>query len=149
MGRTRRLGGSEGAGHPDVSRLQCPGGRDGWEAIWWIPAACLPGGAQQVLEQIQCVFSLEVPEVPPWWLSRVHLRFFLQPLSLSGRHPFTGDSSYGLLQGLHCGLLVYAMLEFLHRPVVVTADVNLNVVALTVVGLLSRLWRLTYPRAVV
>ncbi|XP_024417995.2 protein O-mannosyl-transferase 1 isoform X2 [Desmodus rotundus] len=41
------------------------------------------------------------------------------------------------------------MLEFLQRPVVVTADVNLNVVALTVVGLLSRLWRLTYPRAVV
>lgn len=41
------------------------------------------------------------------------------------------------------------MLEFLQRPVVVTADVNLNVVALTVVGLLSRLWRLTYPGAVV
>ncbi|XP_054440807.1 protein O-mannosyl-transferase 1 isoform X2 [Pteronotus mesoamericanus] len=41
------------------------------------------------------------------------------------------------------------MLGFLQRPVVVTADVNLNVVALTVAGLLSRLWRLTYPRAVV
>ncbi|XP_066222955.1 protein O-mannosyl-transferase 1 isoform X2 [Saccopteryx leptura] len=41
------------------------------------------------------------------------------------------------------------MLGFLRRPVVVTADVNLNVVALTVAGLLSRLWRLTYPRAVV
>ncbi|XP_053523727.1 protein O-mannosyl-transferase 1 isoform X4 [Artibeus jamaicensis] len=41
------------------------------------------------------------------------------------------------------------MLEFLQRPVVVTADVNLNVVALTVVGLLSRLWRLAHPRAVV
>lgn len=41
------------------------------------------------------------------------------------------------------------MLEFLKRPVVVTADINLNVVALTAVGLLSRLWRLTYPRAVV
>uniref|UniRef100_A0A8W4F9B7 Dolichyl-phosphate-mannose--protein mannosyltransferase n=1 Tax=Sus scrofa TaxID=9823 RepID=A0A8W4F9B7_PIG len=41
------------------------------------------------------------------------------------------------------------MLGFLQRPVVVTADINLNVVALTVVGLLSRLWRLAYPRAVV
>ncbi|XP_006754245.1 PREDICTED: protein O-mannosyl-transferase 1 [Myotis davidii] len=41
------------------------------------------------------------------------------------------------------------MLGFLQRPVVVTADVNLNVVALTAVGLLSRLWRLAYPRAVV
>lgn len=41
------------------------------------------------------------------------------------------------------------MLEFLQRPVVVTADVNLNVVALTFLGLLSRLWQLTYPRAVV
>lgn len=41
------------------------------------------------------------------------------------------------------------MLEFLQRPVVVTADVNLNVVALTLLGLLSRLWQVTYPRAVV
>ncbi|XP_016052089.1 PREDICTED: protein O-mannosyl-transferase 1 isoform X3 [Miniopterus natalensis] len=41
------------------------------------------------------------------------------------------------------------MMGFWQRPVVVTADVNLNVVALTVAGLLSRLWRLTYPRAVV
>lgn len=41
------------------------------------------------------------------------------------------------------------MLEFLQRPVVVTADVNLNIVALTLLGLLSRLWQLTYPRAVV
>uniref|UniRef100_A0A8C4LMP6 Dolichyl-phosphate-mannose--protein mannosyltransferase n=1 Tax=Equus asinus TaxID=9793 RepID=A0A8C4LMP6_EQUAS len=41
------------------------------------------------------------------------------------------------------------MLGFLQRPVVVTADINLNVVALTAVGLLSRLWRLSYPRAVV
>lgn len=79
----------------------------------------------------------------------MHLRSFLQPLSLSSCHPFTGDSCYGLFQGLHRGLLFYEMLEFLQRPVVVTADVNLNVVALTVVGLLSRLWRLTYPRAVV
>ncbi|XP_064346701.1 protein O-mannosyl-transferase 1 isoform X2 [Camelus dromedarius] len=38
---------------------------------------------------------------------------------------------------------------FLQRPVVVTADINLNVVALTAVGLLSRLWQLAYPRAVV
>ncbi|XP_048970930.1 protein O-mannosyl-transferase 1 isoform X6 [Canis lupus dingo] len=41
------------------------------------------------------------------------------------------------------------MLGFLKRPVVVTADINLNVVALTAVGLLSRLWHLAYPRAVV
>ncbi|XP_057169374.1 protein O-mannosyl-transferase 1 isoform X1 [Ursus arctos] len=41
------------------------------------------------------------------------------------------------------------MLGFLKRPVVVTADINLNVVALTAVGLLSRLWQLAYPRAVV
>uniref|UniRef100_A0A8C3W3U5 Dolichyl-phosphate-mannose--protein mannosyltransferase n=1 Tax=Catagonus wagneri TaxID=51154 RepID=A0A8C3W3U5_9CETA len=41
------------------------------------------------------------------------------------------------------------MLGFLRRPVMVTADINLNVVALTVVGLLSRLWQLAYPRAVV
>ncbi|XP_004593736.2 protein O-mannosyl-transferase 1 [Ochotona princeps] len=41
------------------------------------------------------------------------------------------------------------MLEFLKRPIMVTADINLNVVALAGVGLLSRLWRLTYPRAVV
>ncbi|XP_057404074.1 protein O-mannosyl-transferase 1 isoform X2 [Balaenoptera acutorostrata] len=41
------------------------------------------------------------------------------------------------------------MLGFLQRPVVVTADINLNVVALTAVGLLSRLWQLSYPRAVV
>nr|XP_055180158.1 protein O-mannosyl-transferase 1 isoform X2 [Nyctereutes procyonoides] len=41
------------------------------------------------------------------------------------------------------------MLGFLERPVVVTADINLNVVALTAVGLLSRLWQLAYPRAVV
>ncbi|XP_054945396.1 protein O-mannosyl-transferase 1 isoform X13 [Physeter macrocephalus] len=41
------------------------------------------------------------------------------------------------------------MLGFLQRPVVVTADINLNVVALTAVGLLSRLWQLAYPRAVV
>ncbi|XP_062063327.1 protein O-mannosyl-transferase 1 isoform X3 [Lepus europaeus] len=41
------------------------------------------------------------------------------------------------------------MLEFLKRPVVVTAEVNLTVVALAAAGLLSRLWQLTYPRAVV
>uniref|UniRef100_A0A8C9A0I0 Protein O-mannosyltransferase 1 n=1 Tax=Prolemur simus TaxID=1328070 RepID=A0A8C9A0I0_PROSS len=41
------------------------------------------------------------------------------------------------------------MLGFLKRPVVMTTDINLNVVVLTGVGLLSRLWRLTYPRAVV
>lgn len=41
------------------------------------------------------------------------------------------------------------MMEFLQRPVVVMAEVNLNTVVLTLMGLLSRLWRLTYPRAVV
>ncbi|XP_012576779.1 PREDICTED: protein O-mannosyl-transferase 1 isoform X2 [Condylura cristata] len=41
------------------------------------------------------------------------------------------------------------MLGLLKRPVVVTAHINLTVVALTAAGLLSRLWRLTYPRAVV
>uniref|UniRef100_A0A667I502 Dolichyl-phosphate-mannose--protein mannosyltransferase n=1 Tax=Lynx canadensis TaxID=61383 RepID=A0A667I502_LYNCA len=41
------------------------------------------------------------------------------------------------------------MLGFLKHPVVVTADINLNVVALTAMGLLSRLWQLSYPRAVV
>ncbi|XP_054513812.1 protein O-mannosyl-transferase 1 isoform X7 [Pan troglodytes] len=41
------------------------------------------------------------------------------------------------------------MWGFLKRPVVVTADINLSLVALTGMGLLSRLWRLTYPRAVV
>ncbi|XP_027471291.2 protein O-mannosyl-transferase 1 isoform X3 [Zalophus californianus] len=41
------------------------------------------------------------------------------------------------------------MLGFLKRPVVVKADINLNVVVLTAVALLSRLWQLAYPRAVV
>ncbi|XP_011933272.1 PREDICTED: protein O-mannosyl-transferase 1 isoform X7 [Cercocebus atys] len=41
------------------------------------------------------------------------------------------------------------MWGFLKRPIVVTADINLSLVALTGMGLLSRLWRLTYPRAVV
>ncbi|XP_021564323.1 protein O-mannosyl-transferase 1 [Carlito syrichta] len=41
------------------------------------------------------------------------------------------------------------MWGFLKRPIVVTADINLNVVALTGMGLLSRLWQLTHPRAVV
>ncbi|XP_077003383.1 protein O-mannosyl-transferase 1 isoform X2 [Tamandua tetradactyla] len=41
------------------------------------------------------------------------------------------------------------MLEILKRPIVVTADINLNFVALAGMGLLSRLWCLTHPRAVV
>lgn len=52
-------------------------------------------------------------------------------------------------RGILRDLLPYGMLGFLKRPVVVTADINLNVVALTAVGLLSRLWHLAYPRAVV
>ncbi|XP_059266479.1 protein O-mannosyl-transferase 1 isoform X1 [Mustela nigripes] len=54
-----------------------------------------------------------------------------------------------LCSGILQDPLLYAMLGFLERPVVVTADINLNVVALTAVGLLSRLWQLAYPRAVV
>lgn len=41
------------------------------------------------------------------------------------------------------------MLSFLKQPIVVTAEINLNLVVLTVLGLLSRLWGLSYPRAVV
>ncbi|ERE71240.1 protein O-mannosyl-transferase 1-like protein [Cricetulus griseus] len=41
------------------------------------------------------------------------------------------------------------MLRFLKRPLVVTAHINLNLVALTGLGLLTRLWQLSYPRAVV
>ncbi|XP_021117519.1 protein O-mannosyl-transferase 1 isoform X2 [Heterocephalus glaber] len=52
-------------------------------------------------------------------------------------------------QGGLRSLLFYKMLEVLKRPVVVTTNINLNIVALTGVGLLSRLWHLSYPRAVV
>ncbi|XP_034520609.1 protein O-mannosyl-transferase 1 isoform X4 [Ailuropoda melanoleuca] len=55
----------------------------------------------------------------------------------------------GGVRGILKDLLLYKMLGFLKRPVVVTADINLNVVALTAMGLLSRLWQLAYPRAVV
>ncbi|KAJ7418252.1 Protein O-mannosyl-transferase 1 [Pitangus sulphuratus] len=41
------------------------------------------------------------------------------------------------------------MLGFLKEPVVVTAEINVNLVALTVMGLITRLWGLCYPRAVV
>ncbi|RMB93402.1 hypothetical protein DUI87_30097 [Hirundo rustica rustica] len=41
------------------------------------------------------------------------------------------------------------MLGFLKEPIVVTAKINVNLVALTVMGLISRLWGLCYPRAVV
>ncbi|XP_037255545.1 protein O-mannosyl-transferase 1 isoform X2 [Falco biarmicus] len=41
------------------------------------------------------------------------------------------------------------MLGFLKKPIVVTAEINMNLIALTVMGLLSRLWGLSYPRAVV
>ncbi|XP_076784601.1 protein O-mannosyl-transferase 1 isoform X2 [Arvicanthis niloticus] len=41
------------------------------------------------------------------------------------------------------------MLRFLKRPLVVTVDINLNLLALTGLGLLTRLWQLSYPRAVV
>uniref|UniRef100_A0A669QPV9 dolichyl-phosphate-mannose--protein mannosyltransferase n=2 Tax=Phasianus colchicus TaxID=9054 RepID=A0A669QPV9_PHACC len=57
--------------------------------------------------------------------------------------------------GNHCeggevpGQTFDRMLGFLKKPVVVTAEINLSLVALTVVGLMSRLWGLSYPRAVV
>ncbi|KAM7144291.1 protein O-mannosyl-transferase 1 isoform 3-T3 [Macrochelys suwanniensis] len=41
------------------------------------------------------------------------------------------------------------MLGFLKQPVVVTAEINVNLVALTVMGLVNRLWALSYPQAVV
>ncbi|XP_028918289.1 protein O-mannosyl-transferase 1 isoform X2 [Ornithorhynchus anatinus] len=41
------------------------------------------------------------------------------------------------------------MLGILKRPIVVTVKINLSLVALTVAGLVSRLWKLSYPRAVV
>ncbi|CAI5794182.1 protein O-mannosyl-transferase 1 isoform X1 [Podarcis lilfordi] len=41
------------------------------------------------------------------------------------------------------------MLEFLKHPIVFSVQINMNLVVLTVVGLLSRLWALSYPRAVV
>uniref|UniRef100_A0A8C0GFQ0 Protein O-mannosyl-transferase 1 n=1 Tax=Chelonoidis abingdonii TaxID=106734 RepID=A0A8C0GFQ0_CHEAB len=41
------------------------------------------------------------------------------------------------------------MLGFLKQPVVVTAEINMNLVALTVMGLVNRFWALSYPRAVV
>ncbi|XP_029469941.1 protein O-mannosyl-transferase 1 isoform X2 [Rhinatrema bivittatum] len=43
----------------------------------------------------------------------------------------------------------WKMLGFLKYPVVVTAEVNLILMVLTVVGLVSRLWGLTHPHAVV
>ncbi|XP_038192193.1 protein O-mannosyl-transferase 1 isoform X3 [Arvicola amphibius] len=51
--------------------------------------------------------------------------------------------------GVSPSLLFCKMLRFLKRPLVVTADINLNLVALTGLGLLTRLWQLSYPRAVV
>lgn len=51
--------------------------------------------------------------------------------------------------GVSPSLLFCKMLGFLKRPLVVTADINLNLVALTGLGLLTRLWQLSYPRAVV
>ncbi|XP_031225645.1 protein O-mannosyl-transferase 1 isoform X2 [Mastomys coucha] len=62
-----------------------------------------------------------------------------------------GSRSAGLeemLGGLQ-SLLFCKMLRFLKRPLVVTVDINLNLVALTGLGLLTRLWQLSYPRAVV
>ncbi|XP_013909465.1 PREDICTED: LOW QUALITY PROTEIN: protein O-mannosyl-transferase 1-like [Thamnophis sirtalis] len=41
------------------------------------------------------------------------------------------------------------MLGFLKQPIVFSVEINVNLVVLTVVGLVSRLWALSYPRAVV
>ncbi|XP_061459850.1 protein O-mannosyl-transferase 1 isoform X2 [Rhineura floridana] len=41
------------------------------------------------------------------------------------------------------------MLEFLKHPIVLSLEINVNLMALAVVGLISRLWALSYPRAVV
>ncbi|XP_063000987.1 protein O-mannosyl-transferase 1 isoform X3 [Elgaria multicarinata webbii] len=41
------------------------------------------------------------------------------------------------------------MLDFLKYPVLLSVDINVNLVVLTVLGLISRLWALSYPRAVV
>ncbi|XP_028612819.1 protein O-mannosyl-transferase 1 isoform X1 [Grammomys surdaster] len=62
-----------------------------------------------------------------------------------------GSRSAGLEEtlGVLPSLLFCKMLRFLKRPLVVTVDINLNLVALTGLGLLTRLWQLSYPRAVV
>ncbi|XP_058015643.1 protein O-mannosyl-transferase 1 isoform X8 [Ahaetulla prasina] len=41
------------------------------------------------------------------------------------------------------------MFGFLKQPIVFSVEINVNLVVLTVVGLISRLWALSYPRAVV
>ncbi|XP_053138518.1 protein O-mannosyl-transferase 1 isoform X2 [Hemicordylus capensis] len=41
------------------------------------------------------------------------------------------------------------MLGFLKYPVILSVEINLNLVVLAVMGLISRLWALSYPRAVV
>ncbi|XP_077163180.1 protein O-mannosyl-transferase 1 isoform X1 [Paroedura picta] len=41
------------------------------------------------------------------------------------------------------------MLHFLKHPVVLSVEINLNLLVLTVAGLINRLWALSYPRAVV
>ncbi|XP_021038443.1 protein O-mannosyl-transferase 1 isoform X2 [Mus caroli] len=62
-----------------------------------------------------------------------------------------GSHSAGLEEtlGVLPSWLFCKMLRFLKRPLVVTVDINLNLVALTGLGLLTRLWQLSYPRAVV
>uniref|UniRef100_A0A8C9EHQ6 dolichyl-phosphate-mannose--protein mannosyltransferase n=1 Tax=Pavo cristatus TaxID=9049 RepID=A0A8C9EHQ6_PAVCR len=68
----------------------------------------------------------------------------LEALSLAGTLPLALCGSHSLL-----GQTFDRMLGFLKNPVVVTAEINLSLVALTVMGLMSRLWGLSYPRAVV
>ncbi|ETE63973.1 Protein O-mannosyl-transferase 1, partial [Ophiophagus hannah] len=41
------------------------------------------------------------------------------------------------------------MLGFLKQPIVFSVEINVNLVVLTALGLISRLWALSYPRAVV
>ncbi|XP_039201115.1 protein O-mannosyl-transferase 1 isoform X3 [Crotalus tigris] len=46
-------------------------------------------------------------------------------------------------------ILLKKMIGFLKQPIVFSLEINVNLVILTVVGLISRLWALSYPRAVV
>uniref|UniRef100_A0A8B9F259 Protein O-mannosyl-transferase 1 n=1 Tax=Amazona collaria TaxID=241587 RepID=A0A8B9F259_9PSIT len=41
------------------------------------------------------------------------------------------------------------MLGFLKEPVIVNVEINMNIMVLSLMGLISRLWGLSYPRAVV
>nr|XP_033816610.1 protein PRRC2B-like isoform X4 [Geotrypetes seraphini] len=70
--------------------------------------------------------------------------------SPSGKPPGPGPATnMGSMQGHYNQQVFRNMLGYLKQPVLVTAEVNLILVALAVVGLVSRLWGLAHPRAVV